>query len=347
MFTWGEYLLSTDGKRKKVSSVQESDDESKPLARGSAVSDSVDAAPNKYGTLTENRDDDNKGDVSPLRREPALEQTEIRRVVSRMALDTQALLGEEALAPVRLRGSSFSSDNEDLFGEGYKDQMRQHVSAAAKGSDTISDDNSDDFTPISLNRFSQALALLRRIFSSPPLIAAFLGLVVGIIPALRDLLVGPEAPLRSLTGALALCGKMQVPASMIMLSGAGAINIEKRDSNERSQAFVFSNGARATILFARATCLGFCGYLWYRICVHFGLHGEHGLVPFLLLLEATVPSAQNVVMLMLVHGDRKQGMAMAVTILESYVVAVPFMMLYLVYFMVITKPFVLFLEEKH
>jgi len=205
------------------------------------------------------------------------------------------------------------------------------------------DADSGQWPAADLSRVKQAGTIVRRVFSSPPLVAAFLGLVVGLSPPLQAYLLGPKAPLRALTGALTLCGKMQVPASMIMLSGAGSISAEKGDKRDK---FVFSGGARATVLFARATCLGLCGFLWYHVCLKIGLCDERGLVPFLILLESTVPSAQNVVMLMLVHGDVRQGMAIAVMILEQYVVCIPFLTLHLVYFMILTEPFIPYLSSN-
>jgi len=131
---------------------------------------------------------------------------------------------------------------------------------------------------------------------------------------------------------------------MLMLSGAGTNRMMETLNSKTSREkvhFQFSTGARTVLLFGRALVMGPLGLAWYQLCVKLELLQPSGLMPFVLFLEAVVPSAQNVVMLLLVHGDVSQGQAMAVSILEQYAVSIPFITLYLVYFIMQTQPFVL------
>ncbi|GBG26209.1 Hypothetical Protein FCC1311_024302 [Hondaea fermentalgiana] len=184
--------------------------------------------------------------------------------------------------------------------------------------------------------FKRALVLGGRALKSPPLIAAILGVLVALTPPLRALFFGSHAPLSPLTQALESCGRMQVPSSMIMLSGAGTIRIMEE---LHAESFAFSKGSRAIILFTRSTCMAIVGVAWCKFCIWSGMSPPDGLIPFVLILEAIVPSAQNVVMLLLVHGDAAQGRAMAMVILEQYAVAIPFITFGIVLSVVYLQPF--------
>lgn len=190
--------------------------------------------------------------------------------------------------------------------------------------------------------------VLQKYFMSPPLLAAILGLIVASVPSLKLLFIGNEAPLSSFTSALESVARMQVPASMLMLSGAGTLQILKKlqanaldtgRTEGQVQQEDFTLQAKFIIWFARNVTTGLVGFTWYKICVYFQLVAERGFLPFILFLEAVVPSAQNVVMLLLVHGSPVQAANVSILILQQYAFSAPFVTLYLAYAFVYLDPF--------
>lgn len=174
-----------------------------------------------------------------------------------------------------------------------------------------------------------AIALLR----NPPLRAACLGLFIGMVPPLKALFVGREAPLRCAFDALSTLGGCQVPVSMLMLSGSGTLRYLKNVENAMDKrlgehevdapSFAFSRPAVFIMIFGRLICVPLLGLVCWWAIKRLNLMPEDPLIGFVLLVESAVPSAQNVVMLLLVHGELAQGAAMAEVILWQYIIAIP------------------------
>jgi predicted permease len=163
---------------------------------------------------------------------------------------------------------------------------------------------------------------------NPPLQAAAVGLVLGIIPQTKALFIGDQAPFRSVFNALNTLGGSQVPVSMLMLSGSGTLRylqkaqklLEKTYGDEQ---FSFTSTSIAIMILGRLICIPIFGWASWWVFHHFKWLPDDPLIGFVLLIESAVPSAQNVVMLLLVHGELAQGQAMAEVILWQYAAAIP------------------------
>lgn len=167
----------------------------------------------------------------------------------------------------------------------------------------------------------------------------------------------PPPVLSFVLSATSTLGDAQVPVSMLMLSGSGTLRyldklkeraaidaaIEEEEAAGNSgdtppnhqpsivvtkpATFHFSIKAVAVMIVGRVVCMPIIGYaLWYA----FELLGwfpsgdkRDMLLSIVVLVEAAVPSAQNVIMLLLVHGELQQGQAMAEILLLQYLVCVP------------------------
>ena len=69
------------------------------------------------------------------------------------------------------------------------------------------------------------------------------------------------------------------------------------------------------------------GYFWRECALGFprvfpSLDDSHVMLQLVILMESAVPTAQNVIMLLLVQGQIAQGQAMAIVILYQYAWAV-------------------------
>jgi len=178
---------------------------------------------------------------------------------------------------------------------------------------------------------------LRAMSKNPPLQAATIALIIGLCPPLKNLFVSThsyEAPLRSVFSAIATLGSAQVPVSMLMLSGSGTLRYLKREQKLVAKevtelegaappAFSFSKRAVFVMIFGRLICIPLVGFFAWYLLKDFYWMPRDPLLALIVLLESAVPSAQNVVMLLLVHGELAQGSAMAEVILWQYAFAIP------------------------
>eukprot|EP00418_Pyrodinium_bahamense_P086012 CAMPEP_0179072798 /NCGR_PEP_ID=MMETSP0796-20121207/32241_1 /TAXON_ID=73915 /ORGANISM="Pyrodinium bahamense, Strain pbaha01" /LENGTH=589 /DNA_ID=CAMNT_0020769971 /DNA_START=6 /DNA_END=1775 /DNA_ORIENTATION=+ len=181
---------------------------------------------------------------------------------------------------------------------------------------------------------------VRSMLQNPPLQAACLALIVGLWPALKGTFVGEEAPMRSVLTAVHTLGQSQVPVSMLMLSGSGTLRYLDKQRERLKQltaieegldeevtaepaAFSFTRRAVLLMVWGRIIAIPCIGYVCWSICQRAAWLPDDPLIGFVLLIESAVPSAQNVVMLLLVHGELAQGAAMAEVILWQYAAAIP------------------------
>lgn len=168
------------------------------------------------------------------------------------------------------------------------------------------------------------------VLKNPPIQAALLAVALSAYPPVKTLLVGPEAPLRFAASAVETLGAAQVPISMLMLSGSGTINYMKTLKGKLEAAgaelppFAFSLRAELAIVVGRLVLLPLAGYALYAGLAQTGLGllpADDPLLRLVILIESAVPSAQNLIMMLLVHGDVVEGEAMASVLLRQYAVS--------------------------
>eukprot|EP00929_Paragymnodinium_shiwhaense_P100135 TRINITY_DN6219_c1_g1_i1.p1 TRINITY_DN6219_c1_g1~~TRINITY_DN6219_c1_g1_i1.p1 ORF type:complete len:543 (-),score=99.75 TRINITY_DN6219_c1_g1_i1:267-1895(-) len=181
---------------------------------------------------------------------------------------------------------------------------------------------------------------IRSMMNNPPIQAASIALALGLWPPMKSLFIGTsnqEAPLRSAFHAVHILGTAQVPVSMFMLSGSGTLRYLQQQKArltgevgklapglKESSSFQFSWRAKFLMIFGRIIAMPIIGYVSWYVMNYFQLVPDDSpLITFILLIESAVPSAQNVVMLMLVHGFLDQGAAMAEVLLLQYAFSIP------------------------
>eukprot|EP00931_Biecheleriopsis_adriatica_P046937 TRINITY_DN27016_c0_g1_i1.p1 TRINITY_DN27016_c0_g1~~TRINITY_DN27016_c0_g1_i1.p1 ORF type:complete len:510 (-),score=119.52 TRINITY_DN27016_c0_g1_i1:179-1708(-) len=187
------------------------------------------------------------------------------------------------------------------------------------------------------------VAFCKKLIASPPIQAATLALALGLYAPLKAVFVGKDAPLGFILVASNQMGNAQVPASMVMLSGSGTLRYLQKIKDEATKelkeqlgedvevtTFDFSFIAKVFILFGRLVIMPFVGYFWWWLFVSQGWwpgdpasesYGK-GMLGFICLIEACVPTAQSIVTMFIVHGDVVQGGAIAELILVQMALSV-------------------------
>ncbi|KAG8466265.1 hypothetical protein KFE25_002021 [Diacronema lutheri] len=175
----------------------------------------------------------------------------------------------------------------------------------------------------------RAYSVAAGVLKNPPIQAAVLAVALSAYPPVKAMLVGPDAPLRFATSAVESLGAAQVPISMLMLSGSGTINYMKNLKSRLEAAgaelppFAFSLGTEFAIILGRLVLLPLAGFLLYTLLAGYLqlLPKDDPLLLLVILIESAVPSAQNLIMMLLVHGDIVEGEAMASVLLRQYAVS--------------------------
>lgn len=178
--------------------------------------------------------------------------------------------------------------------------------------------------------YKRTRGFISGLLKNPPLQAAILAMALGLVPSIKSAFVDSDGALHSVYMAINTLGRAQVPVSMLMLSGSGTLRyLEKVREKAELEAgiecvgFSFSWIAIAIMIFGRIIAMPLFGYFWLQLAEDLGIMPNSRLMMFVVLLESAVPSAQNVVMMLLVHGELAQGAAMAEIILWQYGFAVP------------------------
>lgn len=157
--------------------------------------------------------------------------------------------------------------------------------------------------------------VLRRMGANPSIRAAMAAFALGLVPPLKALFVGGDGegvndpPLGAFTGAIEILGSAQVPCSMLMLSGSGTIRYlnDRAAKSEVQQPFAFSPKTVLCIIAGRVLLFPLLGLGWWWAGFELGLFQSVPILSLVVLLDAAVPTAQNIVMLILVHGKPEHG----------------------------------------
>mmetsp|Transcript_2661 Transcript_2661/g.7049 ORF Transcript_2661/g.7049 Transcript_2661/m.7049 type:complete len:248 (+) Transcript_2661:3-746(+) len=170
-----------------------------------------------------------------------------------------------------------------------------------------------------------------------------------------------QPPLYFVYDAVSTLGQAQVPVSMIMLSGTATLRFMKTlrkkairtakdthsdhsDHSEEEDSPLVAGGGRrkkkaggggdefsaravAAILVGRTVLMPLAGLGWWWVLqVWLGaipdIRGHSKILQLVILIESAVPTAQNVVMLLLVHGRMEQGEQLAQIVLAQMAVSV-------------------------
>jgi len=162
----------------------------------------------------------------------------------------------------------------------------------------------------------------RRVLS-PPVVSALCGIGLGGIPWFRTLAVVPGAPLRVLLDTAELVGHAAVPCGLLIL-GANLADRERRGKTEVGRVL-------AAVCLGRFCVLPVAGCLITFGLLRFGALPDDPMCAFVLMLEAVVPPATNLIVMCQVHHRGEKEMASV--LVGSYLVAVPALTLFVAFFL--------------
>lgn len=151
---------------------------------------------------------------------------------------------------------------------------------------------------------------------SPPLLAMFVGLLIGLTP-LRGLLHGAEAPLAVLGGALEMLGMATLPCAMLVLGG----NLAHGPSRDLVPVRV-----TAGVVVLRLLLMPLLGLGLVLGLLRLGLLPREPLLLLVLLMESAAPSANNLVVISEIHGHGEK--AIATILFWSYLLGILSLTLY-------------------
>lgn len=125
---------------------------------------------------------------------------------------------------------------------------------------------------------------LKALFA-PSTIGAIVGFVIGLVPPIRNLLIGENAPLRVIQDSTSLLGDGAIPALTLIIGGNLLRGL--RGSAIHKSLVV-------GIVVARYVILPLLGIFVIKGAVRFGLVPSNPLYQFVLLLQYAVPPAMNI-----------------------------------------------------
>ncbi|KAL1815865.1 hypothetical protein ACET3Z_018439 [Daucus carota] len=124
---------------------------------------------------------------------------------------------------------------------------------------------------------------LKRLFA-PSTNGAIVGFIVGLVPLLRNSVIGDEAPLRVIEDSTVMIGDAAVPV-LTLIIGANLLKGLRASGVQKSMV--------VGVIVARHIALPLIGTLVVRTAVRFNLVHADPLYQFVLLLQFAVPPAMN------------------------------------------------------
>eukprot|EP01033_Poteriospumella_lacustris_P004765 gene4765-3420_t len=201
--------------------------------------------------------------------------------------------------------------------------------------------------------------LLSRIFS-PPVVASLLGMAVGFVPFLRNLVVHADSPLSVVYEAMRTLGSAYLPSVLMVLAGslsppaapaaatataapaaATAAPAATATATEKKVdwQFVMKVGSVYLSRFLLMPAIGFGAlkFLAKTSPAMATLFAKDRLLLFVLLLETCMPSAQNTTVILQLQGNKAGATKLARTLMMIYVLGVPAITFWLVQILQLTK----------
>ncbi|NLF19256.1 MAG: hypothetical protein GX595_18670 [Lentisphaerae bacterium] len=144
-------------------------------------------------------------------------------------------------------------------------------------------------------------ALRREHFLSPPIIAALIGVGLGVVPWLHGLFVAPGAPLRVLIDAAGVIGEGVIPCALLVL-GANLSETPADSGDLPVRAYLGLACGRLLLMPA-------LGVVYVLALRRWGLLPSDPMFALVLLVESAVPAATNLMVMCQVHGRNETAMA--------------------------------------
>ncbi|CAM9240918.1 unnamed protein product [Ectocarpus sp. 12 AP-2014] len=156
---------------------------------------------------------------------------------------------------------------------------------------------------------------VRRVLS-PPIVACMMGLVIGLSPPLRWLLMREGAPLGPMWSAFGNLTAAYTPSGVLVLAGSLANCPPGKWFSRDTQKTILAVGMARWFLLPLATS----GLLFGG--VKYGLVPPDPMLLFVLLIESCMPSAQNTVIMLQVAGLQEAAGRKARTLCTLYLISI-------------------------
>ena len=183
-----------------------------------------------------------------------------------------------------------------------------HTAAAA-----AADDSGGDVTNARVSRARGLYAFACRRLLTPPVVGVLLGLICGLVPALRSVLIDQDGALHFVWRGLSSLGSAAVPVSMVVL-GANL-------ASGRAAAAALGNRSIAAICVGKLVIMPALMFTFLVFATpHIDALRSRPVLLLVFLLETVTPSANNNVVICTLYGE---GAAeMSALLFYEYVVAI-------------------------
>ncbi|KAK9756611.1 hypothetical protein RND81_01G109400 [Saponaria officinalis] len=145
---------------------------------------------------------------------------------------------------------------------------------------------------------------------APSTIGAIVGFIVGLVPAIRNLVIGQGAPLHVIQDTALLVGDGSIPSVTLVMGGNLLKGLQRSEIKKR---------LIIGIIVARYIVLPVIGTAIVKGAIHFALVPKDPLYQFVLLLQYAVPPAMNIATITQLFGAGENECS--VIMLWSYVLA--------------------------
>lgn len=213
-------------------------------------------------------------------------------------------------------------DAKEREGEGSeKDALIERGEIQAEDPKAEVPPSDEEWKPMETNGEAHQQVHVRRPYAglwkkllTPPVLATFLALFIGAVPALKGLLYGAGAPLAPLSNAIAVVGGGMVPSLLILLGSL--LSEGPATSTLQKRTVVLMVGLRGAILPVMG--MGFVALLKVGGCLP-----PDPLFQFVLLIQHTLPSAINLSTIATMHDHN--ALEMSSLLFYQYIAAIFFM----------------------
>lgn len=179
--------------------------------------------------------------------------------------------------------------------------------------------------------------LVRRVFS-PPVVASLIGMVIGLVPALQKVIISNNGLLNPIFEAMRTLGAAYLPTVLLVLAGSlspppssspattAPTNASGVSQNDQIDAqFVMK---ALSVYAARFALMPIVAFSLYKMaCLSIpgvkAFFDKDPLLLMILLLEASMPSAQNTTVILQLQGNKGAATRLARTLMAVYVLGVP------------------------
>lgn len=198
---------------------------------------------------------------------------------------------------------------------GYSMMAGKRDRESAQGRGKLSGQSGSGWTRIREND------VVKRVVS-PPILGSLAGLVVGLTPSLRSIIALPESPLSFVFSSLQTLGTGYAPCSVLVLAGsllAGAR--QESDLSSQSHSRRLNPREIISISFVRFTVVPLMTFALLRLLRAISI-SLSPMIQFSVLLQATMPSAQNTVIMLQLEGKQREAESMAKMLLFVYLISI-------------------------